>query len=1445
MKFDNADFKAKATESLSILDKLKASMNFGTLGTAASKSLGGIGTLLGKIGLNNPFKNSQAGLSELQRGANSFQLQGMTGAVTGVSSSFIAMSTVAITALSNIVNRAVDAGLSIGKSLTIDPVKTGLDEYETNLNSVQTILANTKVSGADLDDVNAALDELNHYADKTIYNFSEMARNIGTFTAAGVDLDTATSSIKGIANLAALSGSNSQQASTAMYQLSQEIAAGRVSLMGWNSVVNAGMGGSTFQRALVTTAQNMGTLNGKTVEFQGKMKNATIDGKSFRDSIMAKPGEQSWLTSKVLTDTLEQFTGDMTAAELRSQGFTDSQIKEIRTMAQTAQNAATKVKTLSGVMDTAREVVGSGWAKTWQIVFGDFKEAKQLFTGVSNGLNNILNGMAQRRNDLLGDWKELGGRDMLIEGLSNGFKALMAILKPVGQAFRDIFPPKTGEDLINLTQKFVELTKRMMPSKETAADIRTTFQGVFSIFSIIGKIISGVASGFKALFDTVGGGDGNFLNFTASVGAMITAFNQFLEKSGIIKTFFVTIGNIVAVPLAIIKGFASAIGSIFEGFDAAGAGILEGSVDRVGQKLSGLQAIGVKIQNFFAGVGQFFGSLGEKIGQALSGIGDAIANSLSPDTFDKSLDVINTTLLGAIVLMIKNFFNGDLTIDLGGGLFDGIKETLGSATGALNNLQQTLKADILMKIALAIGVLALALFVLASIDPKGLARALGAMGIGFGALVVTLSKLMAVLGPVGVTKIYVISGALTKLALSLLLLSLALKVLSSLSFGEMLRGLAGLAGMLFILTKAMVPLAASSKGMGRASASLILVGIALNILAIALKIFASMSWEEMARGLTGVAGTLGVLAIAMKSMPKGMIKQAISIGILAGALVVLGFALKIFSTMSFDEMGRGLIALGSALGVISAVMRTMPKSMLITAPALVAVAIALNILAGALKIMGSMSWEAIAKGLVVLAGALAILSIGLNSMKYAIFGAAAMVVVAAALSVLVPILITLGLLSWETIIKGLTALAGVFAVVGLAGLVLSPILPVLAALAGVLLVFSVALLAVGAAAFLFGTGFALVVASGTAGVQVMAQMIGSIIKQIPAALAAFGQGVVKFAQAIGQGAPKIAAAFGRVLSNILNAVIRNTPKLAQAFLVMLTAALRVIVTAAPKIADAGLRLIIAFLAAISKRIPRIIDLAADIIVKFINGVARNLSKIINAGVNLILKFVQGVTRAINEHSEELGRAGAELGLALVRGMASAISGGAGAIKDAAVGAAKSAFNAAKDFLGIGGPSKLFRDEVGGGIPKGMSLGIRDETPRVGKEITDMGNTAMRTLKMTMRGLDDAFALDPNLNPTVTPVLDLTQLSREATKMSSILATSPVIPSVSTAAATDISAASTAAQGGPDDGPENGGGGGDTYTVYEQHLHSPKALDPVDVWRGTKSLFAMKKEELTK
>ncbi|WP_294837468.1 tape measure protein [uncultured Eubacterium sp.] len=367
MRFDNAQFEKNVQTSMSTLDKLKAKLNF----SGMSKGLEDVGAATKKL-----------------------EFSGVASGIETIQAKFSALEVIGVTALANITNSAVNAGKRIASVITIDPVRDGFNEYETQMNAVQTILANTQKEGTNVKQVNAALDQLNTYADKTIYNFTEMTRNIGTFTAAGVKLDTSVSAIQGIANLAAVSGSTSQQASTAMYQLSQALAAGTVKLMDWNSVVNAGMGGQVFQDALIRTSEKLGTGAQAYIDAAG----------SFRESL-----SKGWLTTDVLTETLDMFstaadTEEEYAAAIQKfvdEGYSEEQAVDMANMAKTAGEAATKVKTFTQLIDTLKEALGSGWTTTWRLIIGDFEEAKELWTKVSDVLSKLINNASEARNKLV------------------------------------------------------------------------------------------------------------------------------------------------------------------------------------------------------------------------------------------------------------------------------------------------------------------------------------------------------------------------------------------------------------------------------------------------------------------------------------------------------------------------------------------------------------------------------------------------------------------------------------------------------------------------------------------------------------------------------------------------------------------------------------------------------------------------------------------------------------------------------------------------------------------------------------------------------------------------------------------------------------------------------------------------------------------------------------
>ena len=423
MRFNNKDFEQNVKTSMSTLDKLKQKLN---------------------------LKGASKGFEELGDASKKVNMNALGRSVDVVSAKFSALQVMGVTALANITNSVVNSAKAMISAITIDPVRDGLTEYETQMNAIQTILANTQKEGTDVERVNAALRELNTYADKTIYNFTEMTRNIGTFTAAGVKLDDSVSAIKGIANLAAVSGSNSQQASTAMYQLSQALASGTVKLMDWNSVVNAGMGGQVFQDALTRTSEHLQTGAKAAIEANG----------SFRESLST-----GWLTTEVLTQTLDQFA---TAAETQEeyqaavkkfveQGYTKEEATQMADMAKTANDAATKVKTFRQLIDTLKEAMGSGWTTSWQLIIGDFEEAKEMWSNVSDFFSNIINNVSEFRNDVLKSALGKGFTELAdkITGVTEPVNKAIAAVEDLGSVVDDVLAGKFG----NGNERFNALTE--------------------------------------------------------------------------------------------------------------------------------------------------------------------------------------------------------------------------------------------------------------------------------------------------------------------------------------------------------------------------------------------------------------------------------------------------------------------------------------------------------------------------------------------------------------------------------------------------------------------------------------------------------------------------------------------------------------------------------------------------------------------------------------------------------------------------------------------------------------------------------------------------------------------------------------------------------------------------------------------------------------------------
>lgn len=1368
MRFDNKQFESNVQISLSTLDRLKKSLNL----SGAAK-----------------------GFDEIDSASKKVNMNGLANAVESVRLKFSALEVMAVTALANITNSALNAGKRIVSALTIDPIKTGFQEYETQIGAVQTILANTQHEGTNLQQVNRALDELNTYADKTIYNFTEMTRNIGTFTAAGVNLQTSVDSIKGIANLAAVSGSTSQQASTAMYQLSQALAAGKVSLMDWNSVVNAGMGGKVFQDALVRTSELLGTGAKNAINMYG----------SFRESLTK--GE--WLTTEVLTETLKQFAGAYSEADLIQQGFSESQAKEIAQMAKTAEEAATKVKTFTQLWDTLKESAQSGWTATWEILIGDFEEAKDLLSEVSETIGNVIGEAAQARNDLLSGglssgWKQLlnqgiadeagyiesiqevarksgdafdkmvadsdnfsdalkkglqegvissdtlsdavhnlrdkmtgmsqeerkaagytsemveqiekldegikngsvsmdeftekilkpSGRENLIQSIWNAAKGLMSVIAPIKEAFRDIFPPMTSEQLYAFTEALRNLTERMKLSETTSENLKRTFKGLFAVLDIIKQAVTAVFNAVGSLLGGVGDLGAGILGVTGTFGDWLVKLDEFIKQGDVFNKVLGTIVSVIKTVATAIRDFVKVVAEkiAFPGFelfhsllerlhtrmsqigDAAGGmkSSVSSAFEAMGNALANCQFMQL-LQAIWDAVKAIAGGIADAMGKVGSSLIDSIGNA----DFSGVIDLLNGISFGAIAVGITKFVGAiKEQLDSIGSIKESFIGILDSVRGCFEAYQSQLQAGTLLKIASAIAILVASLVALSLIDSAKLSAALGAITVLFADLMASMAVFNKISGQAsGVIRS---TTAMLAISTSVLILASALKKLGDLDAKQLATGLTGVVGLTATMIVAAKSLSKGGPTIIKGASQMVIFAAAIKVLASACEDLSALDWEELAKGLVGVgvllaevslfmntakfsgqsvttatgivilSGAIKILASACEDFAQmnwGEIGRGLtSIGIVlaeivaftrltgnaqhviatSAALIGIGAAMKIlaaavkdFSAMNWSELAVGLVGMAGALATVTIAVNFMPKNMIAIGTGLIAVSTALLIMASALENMGGMEWNEIAKGLVALGGSLGIMAVGLRAMTGTLSGSAAMLVAASALAILTPVLSILGAMSWTAIVKGLVSLAGAFTVIGVAGAVLTPLVPTILGLSGAMALIGVAVLGLGAGLLAAGTGlsaiavgFTALAAAGTAGatavVASLTVIITGIADLIPAIVAKIGEAIVEFCKVIANSAGEIGNAVKEVVLTFVD----------------------VLIECVPAIADGALKLIAGVLEALVQYTPQIVDSLFQFLIGVLEGIARNLPGLIQAAIDVLMAFFAGIVDAL-------------------------------------------------------------------------------------------------------------------------------------------------------------------------------------------------------------------------
>ena len=1605
LKMNNKQFLSAIKESASGMDSLRSALK---------------------------MDDAVSGLKRIGEIARNTTLGDLARSAVDAASNMTVLQGIGITALGGIGAEAVSAGKSMLQSF-IQPAIDGFKEYETQINAVQTILANTSQNGTTLDQVNAALDELNTYADKTIYNFTEMTNSIGTFTVAGIGLQDATNAVKGFSNMAALSGANATQAAGATYQLAQAMSAGKVQLQDWMSLEHTGIGGKQFQDALIETSRIMNTGVDAAIAKQG----------SFRQSL-----QEGWLTSEVMLQTLKVMTNDLSEAQIMEMGYSEEQAHKLKTLAQNASDSATQIRTFSQMIGTWQEAMGSGWAETWRLLVGDFNQASTLFTAVGNWVSGAIDSMSQARNDFVKGFVDLGGRNEILRAMLNIFKAVVKILGQVGQAFRMVFMNASPDGLYRIVKAFADFTEHLKITDNFADKLQWTFQGLFSVFHIFATIVGEVAQVIftvaahivGAFFPAVAGVNSGIFQITKVIGKAIFYFDQWFTKLDIggkvlklllppidlvgkaikwvveaIHSFIMWIdfgGKVTKVgeslknlasKFGLVKDaiknsvvgqqFSAAMNSLHSGVDKAKAKINEFATS-VGDKLKAKLASGKSaLADYFKGfnfsdmtsseaiissLGEAFDKLGNKLkisekvewlkeklvelkneiieawhvvqnssawdklgdafakagdkvkdlaksfqewvnghGQvkqaaqeaagAVAGVGTATAQAAKdagqaakqnfilkwmddikrmaeqlhlPEIFEnikqklieikeafqteigpkikeaaskafggigdaaakanenlKSYDmgkIIMTVLGGGAIIAITKWMNSfKQNFDKIGSLADKLKEFFGKLTETLDAFIEQIKAEALRQIAIALLILAGALLIMAFIPFNKLVKGLAALGILFKAMSSSLKELEKL----NASKLEGIAGVLTLLAVGMVIMAVAIKMLGGMDPGAALQGVIALAIILKVLTGFMETVQKNAKRIKPSAGILMGLAVSCVILAGAVFLLGSMDSGKAIQGVVALAAIIGLLTgfMFVVSKDRYMGKGAAVLMGLAVACNILVSAIWMLGTMDTGKLMQGMIAVTVLITEMSVAMalagRTNPKG----AAAIMAMALAVTVLVGAVFLLGKMKVEQLAQGLIALAAGLAILAITMAAADAFKDGAISLAIASVSFTLLSDALHKLADLSWQQLAIGLVGLAAGFAILLGAAFVAQLVWPGLVVLTAVLIALGLAMgpVAIGMAAFAAVLGIC--ATTGAAAFLVLTEglkQLGAILPQLAANLA---EAIAAFIITLGEQAPAIGVAMAKLLGAIIFAINANIPGIVEMLFILISAMLTELGNHAYEFGAKGAQILADFLQGIADNIGDVVDSATNLIVNFLDGIGRNAPKIIDKGMWTILKFLEGIRDSVVKYSAKFRKVGGEIAFAIIDGCTFGLASKAWKIGEELVKGAKNGIQRLKNHLGIHSPSRVMK-EIGGYMGDGLAIGIRDQQENIAEASTGMGKTAYDALSKALDGVNDLIESDPSYQPEIKPVLDLSEMQKQANSIGNMM---PAI-GVTAQAANNARPAIPIDVDTSDKNSQNGV----TNITFNQTNNSPEALDAATIYRQTKTQLAMAKDKLT-
>lgn len=1014
MRFDNKQFEDGVKQSMSTLDKLKAKLS---------------------------FKGYEESFNNISRAAQQVSLETIGDQTDKVSVKFDAMTGIAITALQRMTNAAITAGTNMAKYLSVDQVTAGWTKYEQKTGSVQTIM---NATGKSIDEVNGYLDKLMWFSDETSYGFTDMTAAIGQLTAAGGDIDKLVPMVMGIANATAYAGKGVNEFSRSIYNLNQSYSAGYLQYMDWKSLELAGVASKQLKEVFIETAEELGKVNKGAVTIA-----------NFGETLKNK-----WADTEVMEKAFGKF-GEMTekAYEMVQSGMVETASEAYELLSQTydgysivAARAAQEAKSFAEAVEATKDAVSSGWMKTFEIIFGNYEEAKRLWTDLANTMWDIFASGADSRNEMLQLWKDLGGRTALIKTFAKAFENLSAVVDGLKSGFRDIFPPITAEQLFNATLMVKEFVYRLKLSDEAINTLRVTFKALLLPVQAVVQIlrVSAVAAMalIKVLFDlgdallalpskigTVNDplkklfGEERYNRIAQSLSTVVRglgdAFSAVSDRIGdVISSGRKLLGTRIGDAFTKLVDVLSPIGGwildrIVDGFEAlsrfdfrkVGISFTEG-FSFIGSVLKNL--IGL-VKNFFAqfdvssplqvleSIIKYISNLKTNFKTFIDGIGfgnilDAFRVKVSSITevfrkFGEAVQKVTekltpakiltfsfgTSLVWLIINVANAFKSFEKMAEAFTGVAGGFTGVLNEATNTLKVLQKRVKKNDILKIAAAIGILAVSLGLLSQIEPDRLK-----------ASTIALSSIMAVLGVLvagmaAVNKFLVgseemaksllkVTTAMVMISGSVAAMAAALLLLSKIDMEGMWTKVGVLITVMVALGAASIAVAKLAPELTKGAGFLLLYALSISVVINSLEKLAKADLTGLKDNISGLIIVMGMLATLSAVGGRMNFNSAAGMTLMVMNVLLLVKVLQKVSEVDVGSIAQGIVIVGLLLTFMALVSRLGSvvgnKGDRVLQPSFLAMAASIAILGVVIKVIGELPLRAVVQGTVVVAAIL-------------------------------------------------------------------------------------------------------------------------------------------------------------------------------------------------------------------------------------------------------------------------------------------------------------------------------------------------------------------------------------------------------------------------------------------------------------------------------------------